>query len=320
MMKKHSLLLLILTVLSTSQLFATSDDGGVISPILSYNLGARGYAMGGAFVALADDTTASFWNPAGLVQIHRQEVSGYFETLFAGSSFVFLGYTYPIWNLGVASGSIMYIGSGDIQRLSEDLESIGTFKAYQFVLNLSFAQKLSLYKRVFPPFKHFEAGANMKIYSAGIAGDGRYGIGLDLGVRYYPGHIDFKYTQFLKNMVFGLKINNFVPPTVKFEAERDWYLWDLNFGALYRTIYDTLNITMDFSATLFKDRDIKPRFGMEYTFYKIFKGRIGYNGEITTGLGVNLEDLRFDYAFGYNFDLGSVHHISGTYYFGEIVP
>jgi hypothetical protein len=212
------------------------------------------------------------------------------------------------------------MGSGEIQRLGEDLENLGTFQAYQFVLNLSFAQKLSLYKAVFLPFKHFEAGANMKIYSAGIAGDARLGIGLDLGLRYYPGHIDFKYTQFLKNMVVGLKINNLVPPTVKFESQRDWYLWDLDFGLLYRTVYDTLNVTLDFNATLFKDRDIRPKVGIEYTFYKIFKARAGFNGEITTGLGVSLEDFRFDYAFGYNFDLGPVHHVSGTFYFGEIVP
>jgi hypothetical protein len=85
-------------------------DGGVVSPILSYNLGSRGYAMGGAYTALVDDSTAVFWNPAGLAQIHRQEVNAYFETLFVGSSFWYIGYSYPIWNLGVASGSIMYLG------------------------------------------------------------------------------------------------------------------------------------------------------------------------------------------------------------------
>ncbi len=172
--KVHIFLLSILLVGSA----IASYDGGVVSPILSYNLGARGYAMGGAFTALADDTTASFWNPAGLVDIHRQEVSGYFETLFAGATFMFAGYTYPIWNLGVASASIMYMGSGDIQQITENLEALPNFKAYQFVLNLSFAQKLSLYKRFFHPLKYFDAGANMKIYSAGIADTGRYGVGL----------------------------------------------------------------------------------------------------------------------------------------------
>lgn len=39
------------------------------------NPGARSTALGGAFVALADDATAAFANPAGLVQLLRPEVS-----------------------------------------------------------------------------------------------------------------------------------------------------------------------------------------------------------------------------------------------------
>jgi long-subunit fatty acid transport protein len=39
------------------------------------NPGARSMGFGGAFVALADDATAAFANPAGLVQLTRPEVS-----------------------------------------------------------------------------------------------------------------------------------------------------------------------------------------------------------------------------------------------------
>ena len=39
------------------------------------NPGARSLGFGGAFVAVADDATASFANPAGLVQLSRPEVS-----------------------------------------------------------------------------------------------------------------------------------------------------------------------------------------------------------------------------------------------------
>ena len=39
------------------------------------NPGARSMGLGGAFVALADDATAAFANPAGLVQLLRPEVS-----------------------------------------------------------------------------------------------------------------------------------------------------------------------------------------------------------------------------------------------------
>jgi hypothetical protein len=39
------------------------------------NPGARSMGLGGAFVALADDATAAFANPAGLVQLVRPEIS-----------------------------------------------------------------------------------------------------------------------------------------------------------------------------------------------------------------------------------------------------
>jgi hypothetical protein len=39
------------------------------------NPGARSMGLGGAFVALADDGTAAFTNPAGLVQLLQPEVS-----------------------------------------------------------------------------------------------------------------------------------------------------------------------------------------------------------------------------------------------------
>ncbi len=48
-------------------------DAGVAAPFLKIGQGARASAMGGAFTAVADDSTAVFWNPAGLAQINRVE-------------------------------------------------------------------------------------------------------------------------------------------------------------------------------------------------------------------------------------------------------
>lgn len=297
-------------------------DGGVTSPILSYNLGARGYGMGSAFTAIAEDTTAVFWNPAGLSRIYRQEVSLYYEQLFQDVSYFFGGYSYPIWNLGVASCSFMYMGTR-FKAYDSDLSPIGNngeMNAYLYVINLAFAQKMSFYQRFFYYFKYFDAGANIKLFGSGFTEVSRLGVGLDLGIRYYPHHFNSEKLEFLKNMVVGLKINNLIPPTIKYGKVRDWYMWDLNFGILYRTLYDTLNISLDFSQTLFRKRAIRPRIGVEYNIYKSFKIRAGYNNDITVGAGFELEDFSMDYAFGYNFDLGAVHHISVSYHFGEIVP
>ena len=37
--------------------------------------GARAMGMGGAFIAVADDATAASWNPAGLIQLEKPEIS-----------------------------------------------------------------------------------------------------------------------------------------------------------------------------------------------------------------------------------------------------
>ena len=41
--------------------------------------GARALGAAGAFTAIADDATAASWNPAGLIQLERPEVSAVFR-------------------------------------------------------------------------------------------------------------------------------------------------------------------------------------------------------------------------------------------------
>src|SRR4051812_94611 len=46
--------------------------------------GARPIGMGGAFTAIADDSNASLYNPAGLVQVEWNEISAMYSRLFSG--------------------------------------------------------------------------------------------------------------------------------------------------------------------------------------------------------------------------------------------
>lgn len=47
-------------------------DYGTAASFRSNALGARARALGGAYVAIADDTSAAFWNPAGLANVSGQ--------------------------------------------------------------------------------------------------------------------------------------------------------------------------------------------------------------------------------------------------------
>jgi hypothetical protein len=48
---------------------------GVSSSPNPVGSGARAVGMGGAFIAVADDATAASWNPAGLTQLRKSELS-----------------------------------------------------------------------------------------------------------------------------------------------------------------------------------------------------------------------------------------------------
>jgi len=63
---------LLILMSSAPSVHAQVDIGASPNPVGS---GARAMGMGGAFIAVADDATAASWNPAGLVQLERPEVS-----------------------------------------------------------------------------------------------------------------------------------------------------------------------------------------------------------------------------------------------------
>ena len=60
-----------------SQATAQQSSPGTSSTLLSapVGAGARALAMGGAFIAVADDATAGSWNPAGLALLDRPQAS-----------------------------------------------------------------------------------------------------------------------------------------------------------------------------------------------------------------------------------------------------
>ncbi len=68
--------------------------------------GARAAGLGNAFAAVADDVYATYYNPAGLVQLHRSEFTAYYSKLYSGlsdgSSIArsFVAYGHPLRNRG----------------------------------------------------------------------------------------------------------------------------------------------------------------------------------------------------------------------------
>src|ERR1017187_10395394 len=63
-------------------LFARTDV--LHAAFLDDGWGARPVGMGGAFTAIADDSNAPLYNPAGIVQVQWNELSAMYSQLFSG--------------------------------------------------------------------------------------------------------------------------------------------------------------------------------------------------------------------------------------------
>jgi hypothetical protein len=66
--------LILAIILISADAFAVGS-GGEAGAFLKDGTSARAIALGGAYVSLADDSGAAYWNPAGLMQIPRIEAT-----------------------------------------------------------------------------------------------------------------------------------------------------------------------------------------------------------------------------------------------------
>ncbi|MBI1930056.1 hypothetical protein HYR99_38120 [Candidatus Poribacteria bacterium] len=64
----------VLGIMISNPLWATKEGAGDPWAFMTIGTGARAMGFGGAFVAIADDATATYWNPAGLGFIKGHEV------------------------------------------------------------------------------------------------------------------------------------------------------------------------------------------------------------------------------------------------------
>ena len=151
---------------------ALADGVGAFSAFKN-GVGARALAMGGAFVAVADDATATVWNPAGLAQLNDTRLAGMSTDLYGlGATHQYVGAVTTFANLGIGLGWERAALSG--QSVSGDGELGGTFEWTEQAIIGSLATNV---------LDVAMAGANVKYYMAdnGLGGTAS-GFGFDLGL------------------------------------------------------------------------------------------------------------------------------------------
>ena len=164
---------------------------------LNIGAGARGLGMGGAQVASVKDGTASYWNPAGLVEVKEfPQVNVMHAEYFAGiGKYDFGSLALPTKGGRTVAFSILRFAVDEIPNTvflvepdgSINLGNITMFSAADYAFLVSLAQQVNISKT-----KKINAGINAKIIhrKAGQFATA-WGFGFDAGVQFVDKRLKF---------------------------------------------------------------------------------------------------------------------------------
>ena len=267
------------------------------APYLRMGVGARALAMGGAFTAVADDATAAYWNPAGLVKIENIEATFmYAANMAVDRQLNYFAYTH--W-LGMGGLGISWLNAGldDMPKRDDSGGLIGTEDFGANAIMFSYGMEVS----------SLMLGGTAKILHEDVMGETETGFGLDLGGM-------FSVTD---NVTAGLMIRDIGSTYGDVSVPLNW-----RFGSAVTAMDGALMVGID--ASKIEDIDgftvhLGAEYGMEvhpgyFTFF-----RAGFNSiedqAFTTGLGIGVPYLQFDYTYITESEedvLGNNHRISVT--------
>lgn len=173
---------------------AITKVGTTAAQFLKIGAGVRSAGMGGAFVAVANDVTALYWNPAGIATI-----SGGGEATFnhaewlAGTSYDFAGITLNAGNFGTLGLSVISfrVPEDDVRDYAFPEGTGERFDMSSIALAVSYGRMLT---------DRFAIGFTGKFVQESLWNESAHGVAFDLGTHYV--------TPF-KNLRIGAAITNF---------------------------------------------------------------------------------------------------------------
>lgn len=139
---------LVLTGLVLAVLGIASRAGAQTAALsLSIPPTGRANGMGEAYVAIADDATATWWNPGGLAFLKEKEASLSYAKLVPGLAndvfIMFPAAVRPDVLGGTLGVSMVYLSYGTSEATSNTGENLGTFTSYEIAPTLSYGTKIT---------------------------------------------------------------------------------------------------------------------------------------------------------------------------------
>jgi hypothetical protein len=287
----------LLLIVSTSQ--AVSKRGTTAASFLEIGIGARGTAMGNAYVAVVDDVNSLYWNPGGLALMKKSEVSFIQTNWLAGISFNNVSGAFPMGNLGTVGFALTSIAIEEMDVTTID-QPDGTgerFGASDLSATLGWGRKFT---------DRFSFGANVKYIEERIWHMKASSVAVDLGTT-------FK-TQF-RDLKVGMSVSNFGG---KMQLKGDDTLIEVDVAPDQEGNNSRINAHLD---TDYWSLPLTFRVGLAADVLKIPHGKLtmaidaahpnNYSESISVGGEFNLLDLAFLRA-GQTFYLDDVDENGNT--------
>ncbi len=343
---KKNIFYFLVCVITFCGVVPQSVDARYTADFLTLGVGARALAMGGAGTALSDNAYAPYWNPAGLGQLTRYEVSFMHSTLNGEDAYDFVSYVHPLKKRGAIGVSWLRVGVDDIPITSLPVVSrpVGPANRPEVVGSFNNTDNAFLFAQGWrlPTFRgiNLHLGGTLKLlYMSGYRSTNAIGGGADVGV------IAMTNPEKSHQLMLGLQASdafttklywNTPPPSADQTAHTETILPHLKVGVatvhslpIFRS---TLILALDTyvqnrgqsDAEAPQGSPVELHAGAEWTLFDLLALRVGMaerSGslesvrQLTAGVGLNLRFVTgagagLDYAFANHPALGGSHRIS----------
>ncbi len=304
---------------------------------LATGVGGRALGMGGASVAIANDVTAAYWNPALLVYVNYPQIIGMHAQRFAN----IVNYNYgaialPFGKKSTLALSVIRLGVDDIPNTTEALLDYGLdgkpntgdegegngiideneridpskvfyFNSAEWGMFLSFGTRAS---------SKISYGASAKFLLKQLGDQSAWGLGFDVGMIYHMSKrlklgVNFQDAT-TTLLVWDSGRKEAIIPTLKLGTA---YIWETPFLSGY--LIPVFDVDIRFENRQYASQwnvgavSFDSHFGFEYQYKNLLAFRLGSDtNRFTAGVGIHLPKLMVDYAFMNHNDLGDTHRIS----------
>jgi hypothetical protein len=297
-------IVLSLALLVVVSAVALADGAGAFSAFKN-GVGARALAMGGAFVAIADDATGAYWNPAGLAQLDDMRLAGMSTDVFGmGHTHQYVAGAATIANFGMGLSWERYAYSG--QQNDATGTPNGTLNADASAISFGLATSV---------MDLGMAGVNVKYYMGSILTNQASGFGFDLGLLVKLGDM----------FAIGVSATDLGGSSIAWTSGATDTVSSLYKLGLGMTLVDgslVLGTDVDFDGTDLGDVHI----GVEFKVIEELGLRGGVvltdnfqNYYFSAGAGINVAGLYVDAAYILNEGLGNTLVLSAEFSLGSLL-